>query len=267
VARLVSLKEMESLKLPWSPSSDTMNVVSGGGAGSGATSNGRGLLYIYVLQGKIQLRSRRREAFAPRLMPRNAALNDGGSGNATAAVAAAGASSGSGGGTGWGTPADRGSGIGGVGGGGLENVTEQEMLALFKHIDADGSGAITVSELQVAMEMMGVHKSQEDVAEMMDGVDADGSGEMEFNEFKNVLRQAIRARNGIPTFTEWKELGGGVWFRDLNSGCWTGEAALLDPDPLPQEGMLLALETSDLLVLERGDYDHIVENGFDGELK
>ncbi|GLI59022.1 hypothetical protein VaNZ11_000848, partial [Volvox africanus] len=217
---------------------------------------------VQVLQGKVQLRSRRREAFAPRLMPRNAALNDGVRGNGADA-----ATSGSGGGAGRVTPADGGGGIGCGGGGGLENVTEQEMLALFKHIDADGSGAITVTELQVAMEMMGVHKSLEDVAEMMDGVDADGSGEMEFNEFKNVLRRAIRARNGMPTFTEWKELGGDLWFRDLNSGCWTGEAALLDSNPVPQEGMLLALETSDLLVLERGDYDHIVENGFDGELK
>ncbi|GLI59023.1 hypothetical protein VaNZ11_000849, partial [Volvox africanus] len=41
VARLVSLKEMESLKLPWSPSGDTASVVSARGAGSGATSNGR----------------------------------------------------------------------------------------------------------------------------------------------------------------------------------------------------------------------------------
>lgn len=29
----------------------------------------------------------------------------------------------------------------------------------------------------------------------------------------------------------------------------------------------MALETTDLLVLERADYERILENGFDGELK
>ncbi|EFJ50702.1 hypothetical protein VOLCADRAFT_116719 [Volvox carteri f. nagariensis] len=275
VARLVALKEMESLKLPWSPNGDVaagpagagaggVAIGSGGGGGGGANPvavpAGRGLLYIYVLRGKVQLRSRRREAFAPRLAQRGAGAGD---------TVGGGGGGGSGGGNGGGGGSGGGGSGGGNGGsgGGLENVTEQEMLALFKHIDTDGSGAITVSELQVAMDMMGIHKSQEEVAEMMDGVDTDGSGEMEFNKFKGVLRRAIRARSGSPSQSEWRELGAEMWYRDLPTGSYTGEAALLDQEPLPQEGMLLAVEASDLLVLERCDYDHIVDNGFDGELK
>ncbi len=38
------------------------------------------------------------------------------------------------------------------------------------------SGAIDVEELQTALEMLGIHKSEEEVAELMDGVDEDGSG-------------------------------------------------------------------------------------------
>lgn len=37
-------------------------------------------------------------------------------------------------------------------------------------------GAIDVEELQTALEMLGIHKSEEEVAELMDGVDEDGSG-------------------------------------------------------------------------------------------
>ncbi len=34
-----------------------------------------------------------------------------------------------------------------------------------------------------------------------------------------------------------------------------------------QDAMLMALDTTEVMVLERADYEHILENGFDGELK
>lgn len=39
------------------------------------------------------------------------------------------------------------------------------------------AGAIDVDELSYALEMMGVHKSNEEVQEMMDAVDTEGQGE------------------------------------------------------------------------------------------
>lgn len=41
------------------------------------------------------------------------------------------------------------------------------------------TGAIDVEELQYALEVMGVKKSEAEVQELMDSVDKDGSGEFE----------------------------------------------------------------------------------------
>ncbi|GFR44851.1 hypothetical protein Agub_g6194, partial [Astrephomene gubernaculifera] len=244
--------------------------------------------------GKVQLRTRNREAFAHRLAPVRADEVGGGAG---AGAATAGAAAGNSGGGGNGGSSE------------LDGVTEEDMLALFRSIDVDGSGAIDVSELQTAFELLGISKSTEEVTELLDGVDEDGSGELEFPEFKAVLLKAIRgggASNGRGGMSEWHEAvggghgggggggGGGVrgssmgsgcsfsrrgsssgsasaghmmWQREMSTGAALGEAAMLDPDPPPQDGVLMALVATDLLLLERADYEHILENGFDGELK
>ncbi|KAG2500801.1 hypothetical protein HYH03_001563 [Edaphochlamys debaryana] len=234
VARVVSLKEMDSWKLPpqWAPFMGAPSAEAGTASG-GARPN---LVYVFVLQGKAQLRTRSKEPFALRL-------------NASRQRA---------------REQEEEAEEGEAEGGGLEGVTEAEMMALFQSIDVDGSGAIDVSELQTALEMMGIHKSEDEVTEMMEGVDEDGSGELEFAEFRAILRKAIRGTGGAPV--EWREAGG-LWACELGPGSSVGEAALLDPSPQPQDATLLALDATDLLVLERTDYERILENGFDGELK
>ncbi|PNW74795.1 hypothetical protein CHLRE_12g509500v5 [Chlamydomonas reinhardtii] len=223
VARVVSLKEMDSWKLPpqW------------GQAGAPTC------VFVLVLQGRVQLKTKCREAFAARLR------------------AAGGDRSGS-------APSNGAEGEGS----GFEGASEEELLSLFNSIDTDGSGAIDVSELQTALEMMGIHKSEDEVAELMDGVDDDGSGELEFPEFKAILRKAING-GGAGQDLVWREQPQqpGVWVGDLTAGSAVGEAAILDTSPQLQDGGLMALETTDLLVLERADYERILENGFDGELK
>jgi CRP-like cAMP-binding protein len=178
-------------------------------------------------------------------------------------------------------------------------VTEDELKSLFDSIDVDGSGAIDADELQTALELMGVRITHEAVLELMAGVDEDGSGELEFPEFVDILTTKLKL--GRPPVRRWEEHGGesneGVgapstttptspglgpgpgaghihahhhrrdfqWSRELLDGHYAGEVSILDG--VNYRATITATHDSTFLTVDRADYNLVVTEGFDGELK
>ncbi|KAK9845373.1 hypothetical protein WJX81_004773 [Elliptochloris bilobata] len=69
----------------------------------------------------------------------------------------------------------------------LSRVEREQLQDCFTLIDADGSGAIDVSELWQAFRLLNLRVSKAQVTEMLAEVDADGSGEVEFPEFLEIM--------------------------------------------------------------------------------
>eukprot|EP00672_Neobodo_designis_P004997 CAMPEP_0174863586 /NCGR_PEP_ID=MMETSP1114-20130205/56505_1 /TAXON_ID=312471 /ORGANISM="Neobodo designis, Strain CCAP 1951/1" /LENGTH=318 /DNA_ID=CAMNT_0016098657 /DNA_START=63 /DNA_END=1019 /DNA_ORIENTATION=- len=65
----------------------------------------------------------------------------------------------------------------------LSNAQIERLREVFNHFDADNSGSIDIEELGHVFEAMGQKLSEEDLAALMKQADDDGSGEMEFEEF------------------------------------------------------------------------------------
>ena len=62
----------------------------------------------------------------------------------------------------------------------FEPLTEAEMRKAFEMIDTDGSGAISKSELSIAVSALGIARSEAELADVVREIDADVSGEIEF---------------------------------------------------------------------------------------
>lgn len=65
-------------------------------------------------------------------------------------------------------------------------LTESQLLELqstFHLFDKDGSGNISVSELQSVMATLGHPQTSDEMHEIMAAIDKDGSGEIDFSEF------------------------------------------------------------------------------------
>lgn len=64
------------------------------------------------------------------------------------------------------------------------DVAETARFAqLFKSIDTDSSGSVSVSELRTALENKGVGLSEQQLQQMIQYADTDGNGELSFEEF------------------------------------------------------------------------------------
>ena len=61
--------------------------------------------------------------------------------------------------------------------------------------DKDGSGNIDMQEMREAMKALGVYMSKEQVKKMMDSVDTDGNGYIEYDEFKQLMKDHIKNRD------------------------------------------------------------------------
>ena len=66
-------------------------------------------------------------------------------------------------------------------------------FALFRTLDADGSGTVDVAELRAGMVEHGVTKTAYDVKEMLAELDQDGDGEVEVVEFMQAMQEARTA--------------------------------------------------------------------------
>jgi len=109
---------------------------------------------------------------------------------------------------------------------------EAMALALFKHFDADGSGAISSSELDMAMSKFGF--SSEEIDQIMHEAD-DGSGEIDLSRFKKVVLPYMAAvpagkqQKGARSSPRLKGGGGG----EEGEGGGGGEVPPKPPKVLP----------------------------------
>ena len=91
----------------------------------------------------------------------------------------------------------------------LTEITKQ----IFDQVDADGSGQISASEMESAMNMVaeqaGIPKpSQEDCAAAMKELDTDQSGQLSFEEFKSLVVAILPALASDPRQPELFTLKG-----------------------------------------------------------
>lgn len=89
----------------------------------------------------------------------------------------------------------------------------QEAFNLF---DTDHSGTIDERELKVAMRALGFGVSSEDVAAIMREYDRDESGGIEFDEFRDIMREKLGERDPDAEMHKAFEV-----FDDDNSGAIT----------------------------------------------
>ncbi|PAA51439.1 hypothetical protein BOX15_Mlig025330g1 [Macrostomum lignano] len=83
-----------------------------------------------------------------------------------------------------------------------EAITSQltdEQIAEFKEafglFDRDGSGSITIRELESIMRSLGQNPSERELKDMVEGVDIDGNGEIDFPEFMAMMAEKIQDTN------------------------------------------------------------------------
>ena len=119
---------------------------------------------------------------------------------------------------------------------------------VFKEFDTDGSGAVDAGELSKMVESLGMVLKPEELAAMIKDADEDGSGEIEFNEFVMIMLQAAAqgaTTNDGQSFSaliqkkatsepcSWKEdvIGPGITIKGA-SACFNGTGnavAVLNP--------------------------------------
>jgi calcium-dependent protein kinase len=67
-----------------------------------------------------------------------------------------------------------------------ESLSEEEIVGLrelFKSMDTDNSGTVTIQELKVGLLNQGTKLTEADIKKLMDAADVDGNGNIDFNEF------------------------------------------------------------------------------------
>ncbi|NWQ84560.1 CETN1 protein, partial [Columbina picui] len=65
----------------------------------------------------------------------------------------------------------------------LSEEQRREVLEAFELFDTDGTGAIDVRELKVAMRALGFEPRKEEIKKMISDTDTEGTGKISFNEF------------------------------------------------------------------------------------
>jgi hypothetical protein len=71
----------------------------------------------------------------------------------------------------------------------LSNSTH-ELKVLFDQFDADGSGSISVAEMEQCAERLGIELSKDQIDVLLLDFDSDGSGMLEFDEFCQLVQRA-----------------------------------------------------------------------------
>ncbi len=68
------------------------------------------------------------------------------------------------------------------------NLSNEQLQRLFGHFDTNTSGAIDRAELTDAMKSMGEYQNEQSVDEALAESDTNGNGEVDFEEFKAVIK-------------------------------------------------------------------------------
>ncbi len=75
----------------------------------------------------------------------------------------------------------------------LSDEERAELKEIFDLVDEDKSGQISKNELKKLMETLRLHPTEEELTAMMREVDADGSGDIDFDEFVTVMSRRVQA--------------------------------------------------------------------------
>jgi Ca2+-binding EF-hand superfamily protein len=75
----------------------------------------------------------------------------------------------------------------------LSDEERAEFKEIFDLVDEDKSGQISKNELKKLMETLRLHPTEEELTAMMREVDADGSGDIDFDEFVTVMSRRVQA--------------------------------------------------------------------------
>lgn len=68
-----------------------------------------------------------------------------------------------------------------------ETEMEQEILEIFEALDRDGNGVLSGQEIQSVMDLVGVHLTNDQVAELIKQADLDEDGCLNFSEFFRMM--------------------------------------------------------------------------------
>ncbi|CAF0964182.1 unnamed protein product [Rotaria sordida] len=66
-----------------------------------------------------------------------------------------------------------------------------ELREAFRVFDQNGDGSITLSELRIVLDQMGLDPSEEELQDMIREVDEDQSGTISFAEFVDMVKKAV----------------------------------------------------------------------------
>ncbi|XP_020225353.1 calcium-dependent protein kinase 26 [Cajanus cajan] len=107
-----------------------------------------------------------------------------------------------------------------------ENLSEEEISELkvvFKMIDTDNSGQITLEKLKVGLKMLGANLSEPEILDLMQAADVDNSGTTDYGEFIAAtlhLNKVDREDHLITAFSYFDRSGSGYITQDeLQKAC------------------------------------------------
>lgn len=94
---------------------------------------------------------------------------------------------------------------------------EGDLLEAFLSMDIDGSGELTINELQGVLKAMGQLPSEQETHDLMQEVDEDGSGSMDFEEFSTLMSMKLQhytpadeIHKALKTFDTSKKIPHGI---------------------------------------------------------
>ena len=96
----------------------------------------------------------------------------------------------------------------------------EQLRHAFDTFDADKSGSISYRELKVCMRALGFPAKKKEVLALLSEYDQDASGELEFTEFKEIMRDKMEAQDPAEELNKAFALfdmdaSGAISFRDL----------------------------------------------------